>query len=143
MNRSPSLTRRQALVGGAAGVGVTVLTGGPAGAVVPPWPPTSGPWVVNVRDAGAVPDWNPAGIRAMRYVRTSWDGTATPAWRIQLAGTTPGAELGYKLTLGDWPHVERTRDCAETTDRTVTLPASGTLWEYATVATWNGVTPCT
>ncbi|GIE31110.1 extracellular protease [Actinoplanes italicus] len=89
------------------------------------------------------PDWDPGTVRAMRYVRTSWDGTHTPAWRVQLAGTTPGVALGYKLTLGDWPRVEKARDCTETTDRTVTLPEDGTLWAYATVDNWNGVTPCT
>jgi serine protease len=88
------------------------------------------------------PDWDPAGVRAMRYVRTSWDGTRTPAWRIQLAGTTPEATLSYKLTLGDWSGVEKARDCTDIPNRTATLPPDGTLWTYATVETWNGVSPC-
>jgi serine protease len=87
------------------------------------------------------PDWDPASVRAMRWMRTSWDGTGTPAWRIQLAGT-PGATIDYKLTLGGWPTVERARDCAETPNRTVTLPGDGTLWAYATVDNWNGTGLC-
>ncbi|MEU4623993.1 S8 family serine peptidase [Actinoplanes sp. NPDC023801] len=88
------------------------------------------------------PDWDPAATPAMRYVRTSWDGTATPAWRVQLAGTTPGITVAYKLTLGDWTHVEKARDCTATPDRALTLPADGTAWAYATVENWNGVSAC-
>ncbi|MEV4277485.1 S8 family serine peptidase [Actinoplanes xinjiangensis] len=88
------------------------------------------------------PDWDPASVRAMRWVRTSWNGTSTPAWRIQLAGTTPGATVHYKLTLGGWPTVEKDRNCAETADRTVTLPGDGTLWAYATVDNWSSTAPC-
>ncbi|WP_433795994.1 S8 family serine peptidase [Actinoplanes sp. CA-252034] len=88
------------------------------------------------------PDWDPAGVPAMRYQRRSWDGTSTTAWKVQLAGVTPGATVDYKLTLGGWPTVEKARDCAEIPDRTVTLPEDGTLWAYATAEAWNGIAPC-
>ncbi|MEU4158657.1 S8 family serine peptidase [Actinoplanes sp. NPDC026670] len=88
------------------------------------------------------PDWDPGAVKAMRYLRTSWDGTGTPAWRVQLAGVTPGATVHYKLTLGNWPTVEKDRDCAELPDRAVTLPDDGTLWAYTTVDNWNGTAPC-
>jgi glucoamylase len=77
-----------------------------------------------------LPDWNPAGIAMTRVDATHW--------RVALTGPA-GAGLEYKLTLGDWDHVEKGAGCAEIANRSLTLTSGA---QTDTVANWRNVSPC-
>jgi glucoamylase len=83
---------------------------------------------------GGQPDWGADGVLAARVDATHWNVSVTGA---------PGATLQYKLTLGDWNHVERNGSCVDITNRTLTLPAAGNVSTVPiSVASWRNVSPC-
>jgi hypothetical protein len=87
------------------------------------------------RLGSGLPDWDPAGVALTRVDATRWT--------VTLTGVAP-AQIEYKYTLGEWNHVEKDADCAEISNRILTLPSgsAGSLTVNDTVRNWSNISPC-
>lgn len=76
--------------------------------------------------------WNPGGLRMNQIDSTHWTVTVTGA---------PGTNIQYKYVLGDWAFVEKSQNCSEIQNRSVTLSSTGQVLNH-TVLQWRNVSPC-